>query len=140
MSVLFFAVTLLQVKQLLAIALLVSISYQFVAKMGVIAWYEINKEYVAAELCENKDKPQLQCNGKCYLKKQIDKVEDNGGEDSKNLSSKNKKTELAEYVLTMPELCNFYVAKEAATFYDKYTSPRGAQYITSIFHPPQSLV
>lgn len=108
--------------------------------MGVIAWYEINKDYIAAELCENKDKPQLECNGKCYLKKQIDKVEDNGSADNKNLPTKNKKTELPEYVLTTPSLCAFYAAKDATTFHDKYITPRGTQYITSVFHPPQPLV
>ncbi|MEZ5018396.1 MAG: hypothetical protein R2800_15150 [Flavipsychrobacter sp.] len=127
-------------KHILAIALLISISYQFVAKMGVIAWYEINKEYIAAELCENKDKPQLQCNGKCYLKKQIDKVEDSGDATNKNLPTKNKKTELSEYVLTTQVLCVCYTSKDIVTFHDKYNAPRGTQYITSVFHPPQPLV
>lgn len=127
-------------KYLVAIALLVSISYQFIAKMGVMAWYEINKDYIAAELCENKDKPELQCAGKCYLKKQIDKVEESGDTDDKNTPTKNKKTELPEYVLTAPSLCTFFIAEESADFHDKYTSPRGTLYITSIFHPPQLLV
>ncbi|EDO25943.1 predicted protein, partial [Nematostella vectensis] len=64
--------------------------------MGVIAWYEINKDYIAAELCENKDKPELQCAGKCYLKKQIDKVEESGDTEDKNTPTKNKKTELPD--------------------------------------------
>lgn len=38
-------------------------------------WYVINKEYVAQELCENQDIPMLDCNGKCYLTKQLEKAE-----------------------------------------------------------------
>ena len=35
--------------------------------------YLINYDYIANELCENKDKPLLGCNGKCYLEKQVKK-------------------------------------------------------------------
>ncbi len=33
--------------------------------------YLINYDYIANELCVNKDKPLLGCNGKCYLEKQV---------------------------------------------------------------------
>jgi hypothetical protein len=35
--------------------------------------YLINYNYIANELCENKDKPVLTCNGKCYLADQVEK-------------------------------------------------------------------
>jgi len=33
--------------------------------------YFVNYDYIASELCENRDKPILTCNGKCYLEKQV---------------------------------------------------------------------
>ncbi len=33
--------------------------------------YVINYDYIATVLCENVDKPALQCNGKCHLKKEL---------------------------------------------------------------------
>lgn len=30
--------------------------------------YYANYEYISTELCENKDKPEMECNGRCYLK------------------------------------------------------------------------
>ena len=33
--------------------------------------YEMRKEYIAKYHCVNKNKPQLHCNGKCYLAKRI---------------------------------------------------------------------
>ncbi len=36
-----------------------------------IAEYIMNYDYIVNVLCENKDKPQLQCDGKCYLAKQL---------------------------------------------------------------------
>jgi hypothetical protein len=31
--------------------------------------YALGKEYIAGQLCVNKNKPQLRCNGKCFLMK-----------------------------------------------------------------------
>ncbi|MDO6738606.1 hypothetical protein [Wenyingzhuangia sp. 2_MG-2023] len=42
--------------------------------------------YIVNELCVNKDKPELECNGKCYLMKELSKAsesEKNKGETSK---------------------------------------------------------
>ncbi len=39
-----------------------------------LADYIINYKYISQELCENKDKPLMHCNGKCHLKKEIKKV------------------------------------------------------------------
>ena len=33
--------------------------------------YLVNYNYIATELCENRDKPILSCNGKCYLEEQV---------------------------------------------------------------------
>ncbi len=35
--------------------------------------YYANYDYIATVLCENRDKPILECNGKCYLQSQIEK-------------------------------------------------------------------
>jgi hypothetical protein len=39
--------------------------------------YVLNQEYIAEFLCINKDKPQLQCNGKCHLVKELEKQQEN---------------------------------------------------------------
>ena len=33
--------------------------------------FEIRRDYIVANLCENRNRPQLNCNGKCYLAKKI---------------------------------------------------------------------
>ena len=33
--------------------------------------FEIRRDYIIANLCENRNKPQLKCNGKCYLAKRL---------------------------------------------------------------------
>lgn len=34
--------------------------------------YNLNKEYIASALCENRDRPELACNGKCYLESKME--------------------------------------------------------------------
>jgi len=37
--------------------------------------YQLNKDYIAEFLCINRDKPALQCHGKCYLSKMIEETQ-----------------------------------------------------------------
>lgn len=44
-----------------------------------IGWeivYKIDQKRIAKELCENKFKPSLKCNGKCYLAKKLKRLEE----------------------------------------------------------------
>lgn len=36
-----------------------------------LAEYVINYEYIATVLCENREVPEMHCNGKCYLSKML---------------------------------------------------------------------
>ncbi len=39
--------------------------------------YVVNYEYISKVLCVNKAKPELQCNGKCHLMKELAKASEN---------------------------------------------------------------
>jgi hypothetical protein len=123
------------VKKYAAIIMLMCISYQYMIKLGIMAWYEINKEYVAATYCENKDKPEMKCCGKCYLNKQLAKAD--GSSDSKQLPSKNHKIELVEFipVIAVPFSCQV-IPRDTKVFHDQYKLPLGRDPLASIFHPP----
>lgn len=44
----------------------------------VFAWYKVNQNYIAQELCMNRGKPFLNCDGKCVLIKQINTLDQHG--------------------------------------------------------------
>ncbi len=44
--------------------------------------YYINYDYIATQLCENRDKPILACNGRCYVAKEIEKNKTSGNQDT----------------------------------------------------------
>lgn len=41
------------------------------SQWGIIAHYQLNKAYIARVLCQNRDRPELHCDGQCYLAKQL---------------------------------------------------------------------
>ncbi|MEY3956556.1 MAG: hypothetical protein RLZ73_1011 [Bacteroidota bacterium] len=43
---------------------------------GAVAYYRINRDYIAENLCVNRDKPMLNCNGQCYLAKKLKAAEE----------------------------------------------------------------
>jgi hypothetical protein len=45
-------------------------------RLFIYAGYEVNQKYIAEKLCENRDKPWLNCNGRCYLMKKIKQAEE----------------------------------------------------------------
>ena len=52
------------------------------------AYYELDPIGFIEKLCENKDKPELQCNGKCHLKKVAENSTDNQQEPAKSTTLK----------------------------------------------------
>ena len=52
--------------------------------------YWVNYKYIANELCENQDKPEIECNGKCHLKKELAKAATEESSNSKDKKSLNK--------------------------------------------------
>lgn len=46
--------------------------------------YVVLYDYIKNELCVNKDKPELKCNGKCHLKKEMAKASDSEDDKEKH--------------------------------------------------------
>ncbi|WP_123766447.1 hypothetical protein [Myroides marinus] len=57
------------------IYIIIAIVFIFRPVMPVVE-YIVNYDYIATVLCENVDKPELQCNGKCHVAKELEQVLD----------------------------------------------------------------
>ena len=54
--------------------------------------FELRKDFIIKNLCENRFKPQLKCNGTCYLAKKLNKIaEDNATKETQKKSQSMKK-------------------------------------------------
>lgn len=58
-----------------AIFLAVALTLPFWVKGVVLLHFLANRAYIVEHFCENKGKPQLHCDGKCYLHKQLKNAE-----------------------------------------------------------------
>lgn len=48
-------------------------------KMGLVwAWFKANQTFIAKELCINKNRPELHCDGKCFLMTKMRDVHQQG--------------------------------------------------------------
>jgi len=99
--------------------------------------FEIRREYIVANLCENRNRPQLHCDGKCYLAKLIASLE----EQEKRQAEKNYMARLLDHV--MDQRVHFSFAQPAfsceitAVPLFTYTSPFTSRVaVDDIFHPP----
>jgi len=60
--------------------LLILLASQTFSKWFIFLEFSLNKNYIAAKLCENRSRPVLKCNGKCQLMKKM-KQEEKGDQD-----------------------------------------------------------
>ncbi len=122
-------------KKFIAIVLFVGVLFQSMNKLVVIINYEIHKDYIAKNLCENRDKPKMCCKGKCQLKKQLNNTENEG---TKNKTS-NRFT-FDDYVAVDAKQIHATAIPE--TIVKKKTAILSQQYsfdpLLTVFHPPQA--
>lgn len=78
-------------KHVLPLLLGAAILLQAFDKGLLLSGFCLNQRYIAAELCENRDKPQLHCDGHCVLRKALEKLDD---KKTANHSPKETKTEV----------------------------------------------
>ncbi|RYZ98544.1 MAG: hypothetical protein EOP47_19100 [Sphingobacteriaceae bacterium] len=101
-------------------------------RLFVYAGYEMNKNYIAAKLCENRDKPQMHCEGKCYLAKKIKQAEEKEKANERDA----QKNHFQEAFIAQNSRIIFS-ALLLRVINSQYTSPVSHQHDADIFQPPQ---
>ena len=96
--------------------------------------YAINKKFIAAVLCENRNKPEMKCEGKCYLCKKIKKQAGNEAEYPEQKST-NKFQELACHGISQYD---FFTGAERRNLWHRLDIRYLSADPSAIFHPPQA--
>jgi hypothetical protein len=115
------------------ILLLTIVSLQIAGKWLILADYALNKAYIARTLCVNKNKPSMHCNGRCHLRKQLQK-EENGGDQTTNNNTHRQFQEVF-FEMATPVLFAA-IPVTTITHVTHNTALYTNSYIASIFHPP----
>lgn len=96
--------------------------------------YVLNYNEIANELCENREEPELLCNGFCYLKNEVSKSEKNQTE---NHFVKNSIKLLDALVPQKQNLSpKIYFIEVNKSQIDSYQDINSNYIIRLVFHPP----
>ena len=119
-------------KKLVSILLLTVVLTQAFSRFLMVLDYQVNKDYIAAFLCVNKDQPKRHCEGHCYLQKNLKKADDA----EKNTINQHQKIEITLFYqalfriepIVYRNVINYPVHPDISYFF------LAAQ---NTFHPPQ---
>lgn len=103
------------------------------SRMIVYFNFWLNQEFIAENLCENREKPQMECNGMCHLKKELDKDDERKQQDNK---------QQVEVMLFIQSGYRYEIEKTASFLIEKQRNyafvlpQKPVEYHSYIFHPP----
>ncbi|MDB5012069.1 MAG: hypothetical protein JWQ25_271 [Daejeonella sp.] len=115
-----------------AILLILSVCSSNFTRFMVVTSFKLNQKYIAVALCSNKNKPQMHCNGKCYLAKKLKQA------DEKEKSTEQVQKKHYQEALTItafrltPPLSSFTNLRSIDSDFMLST------FQSSIFQPPQA--
>jgi hypothetical protein len=120
-------------KQMTVIWLLIGILGQTFNKGLISLQYQLNKNFIAANLCENRARPEMKCEGKCYLCKRL-KNEEKKDQENPERRAENRFESLPfplGFSLTHPT--GTTISLEYPSFQEEVNN----SFVLSLFHPPQ---
>jgi len=118
---------------LLLVATLVCSSFQWVM---VCAGFQLNRSYIAANLCVNRNKPWMHCNGKCYFMQKLKQAQEN----EKRQAERDNLHHIEVFFLQQKfnfDFLSFNPEPQLITHCDNYSCLYTNQYISSLFRPPR---
>ncbi len=66
----------IMVKRALSVLLICLLLAETTSRLVVVAAFAMNRNYIAQNLCENREMPELNCDGQCYLAKKLKQAAD----------------------------------------------------------------
>ncbi len=99
----------------------------------IITGFELNRAKITDLFCVNKDKPEMHCNGHCFLEKQI-KADKKSHENAPKTAP-----EFISLIFTLSEnsQCSLFPIFTEVKHQFSYMLRTYSQYETAIFHPPK---
>jgi hypothetical protein len=120
------------VRYIFVISVFMGLLLQLFSQPVIMLKYKIDQAYIARVLCENRAKPEVQCNGKCYLRKQLQKDE----QQQNNGTSGKEKYEVV-YTDMLP-VFDLTPLAPSTLLIAYYQDPELHTPLFSFFHPPQA--
>lgn len=109
-------------------------SLQCFYQLGVLTYFQINRDYIAEVLCINKEKPITMCNGQCFLDRTLDLAADTDADDGTPPVAK-QVVDFPVFLVSDNDCPLFHqTILEPGNF--RYTPGTSSAYSAAPFHPP----
>lgn len=124
-------------KRIIAYFLFALLSIKMLLVPFVYLDFELRKEFIIKNLCENRFKPELHCDGKCYLAKQLTKVaEGHAREEAQKQQDTFKKITQEVFDELTFVFLPVQMTNAERVFNIHYLPPTTSEFVTSLLRPP----
>jgi hypothetical protein len=114
------------------ITLILLFAVQTFSKALLILDYQVNKDYIAKNICENRNRPEMKCEGRCYLCKKLRKEEKKDQENPERTAAAQSEVISTDLPTALPAPSRHVLATEFPSVHEELYD----RYIGSFFHPP----
>ncbi|MET3114923.1 hypothetical protein AAKU52_002663 [Pedobacter sp. CG_S7] len=120
--------------RIIAISLLFALIGSNFSRFFIYAGFEMNQAYIAEKLCENKSRPWMNCQGKCFLMKKLEQAQ----EKEKKQERENHRNHYQE---ALPTINLSYTLKKTSVkiFYIDKPVLKTVHRSFAIFQPPKAI-
>lgn len=109
------------------------------SRFFVLAGLQLNRKYIAENLCVNRSRPWMHCDGKCYFMKKIRQAEENEKKESAKDNSRRLEVSFCQEPFELCFAAPVYPGDKVKLF-SFYTYQYSSSFIDTIFKPPQRTV
>jgi hypothetical protein len=120
-------------RQCTTILLLLAFAASTFSKAVIVVDFYANQDYIAKNLCENRDRPIMHCCGRCHLRKRLNREAD------QDKNNPERRAENKQEVLFLDETATMLKAPVLGSVTLPYSPFVGGQPVdraAGIFHPP----
>ena len=120
-------------RQCTALILLLAFAASTFSKAVIVVDFYANQDYIAKNLCENRDKPMMHCCGRCQLRKRLNR------EANQDKENPERKAENKQEILFLEDLTRIVTTPVRFCILQPYQSMpvlRPIDRTQDIFHPP----
>lgn len=130
----YFYFKVVQMKRVVPLILLFFFSFLVFRPAIPLVEYCLQKDYIAKVLCINKEKPQLKCNGKCHLSKQLQAETEETADSPFSAGSEKEQKQISEFIVAGFSLNTGFSDSHVplSIFHNLYTY----SFSLFVFHPP----
>lgn len=125
-------------KRLIAVCLLIALIGSGFSQVAVYAGFQLNQDYIVKNLCVNRNRPEMHCNGRCYLMSKLKQV----NEKEKKQAARDNLNRMETSFLQRAYMINLNAPVTAlvVAHFPPYQYTYCSQYITTVFRPPKLTV